>query len=82
MYQIEKVKVPIPASSHRGMYPLKDMQVGDSFVVPVGDQQAASSIQGRLMMAAKKFKDLGRDFTTRTFTDSSGRKCVRCWRIK
>ena len=63
--QIEK-NIPIPTS-----YPFKDMQVGDSFLVPDGVHRSTVSV------AAKRFGDKhGMKFTVRL---APGRS-LRCWR--
>ena len=69
MYQIEKT-VSIPASI--GKYPFSEMQVGDSFFVPVGDATRA-----QVSNAASPWgKKHGRRFTVRTVDGG-----CRCWRV-
>ncbi len=63
--QIEK-NIPIPAT-----YPFKDMEVGDSFLVPEEVNRAA------VTNSARRFgKNHGMEFTVRSI--SGGR--LRCWR--
>ena len=78
-YEIEK-NIPAPNEhDYRGgrkIYPLPEMDIGDSFFVPFGEKdqkKLANSILG----CARKDRHKGKKFTTRT--DVNG---VRCWRIK
>jgi hypothetical protein len=71
MYAIEK-SIPIP--SRKRKYPLREMNVGDSFYVPCENgRRKGQSILGLTYVA---FPGKTRKFTTRT--DATG---VRCWRV-
>ena len=83
-YLIEK-NVPIPTDS-RGRelkYPLKKMQVGDSFVVPANDVRwgkhtnGGRQINGVSQSVSYFQRKYGGRFTVRIQPDSS----VRVWRI-
>lgn len=71
MYAVDK-NIPIPADRRgkgRAKYPWRDMQVGDSFLVP----KAINAISGTTSCAAKR---LGFRFTLRTVEGGT-----RIWRI-
>lgn len=77
MLKIDK-SVPLEAnqSSSAGKYPLREMEVGDSFLLPLVDGSVAvtrSRVSGR---AAQVGKDLGRKFVTRVVEGG-----VRVWRV-
>ena len=61
--------IPIPPPRHR--YPLKQLQVGESFLV---QDMTVSSMSGTVSKASRT---LGRKFTLRTTNHG-----VRCWRIE
>ena len=68
--------VPIPLKSSKGgrkiKYPVADLEVGDSFTVPIGMIGSLRSVVSRYAYNNPK-----RKFTTRTEGDR-----VRVWRIK
>ena len=65
--QIEK-NIPMPAT-----FPFKDMDVGDSFLVPSEIQRATVS------NAARRFGNLnGMKFTVRLISKNT----LRCWRVE
>ena len=79
-YKIEK-HVEMPQPMRRGMYPWKDMEVGDSFYVPFPDHKKRSNLSQVLLRSAKNFTEKtepsNKKFSTRR--DDTG---IRVWRIK
>lgn len=78
MYAIEK-NIPVPSGDSRGrpnLYPWSQMEVGDSFAVPVSTEDKASK-RRRLASGARRYAK-GRDikFTVRTLPG-----LLRVWRI-
>lgn len=69
MIKIDK-KVALPKASQRGVYPFTDMDVGDSFTVPLKN---AKSARTAAYAYARRY---GVKFTTRT----SDGKTLRIWR--
>lgn len=69
--QIERgIPVPSHNKGRRGLYPFRDMQVGDSFVV---DQRRKASAQRAASFYGKSH---GQVFTARSVPDG-----VRIWRV-
>ena len=81
MYQIEK-DVPIP-ERHTGrgnrQFPFPEMQVGDSFFVPL-DGRIPSNVQQSIAGAGRQNRTMSR-FTSRQVTEN-GVQGVRCWRFE
>lgn len=78
MIQIDK-GIQMPARKTRTEYPFAAMQVGDSFAVPVGEDQNAATVARRLYTAANlymKRANNGTKYAVRTMDGS-----VRVWRI-
>ena len=75
-YKIEK-NIPIPEFKTTMKYPLLDMEIGDSFIVPLSEQK---SVRGNISRIKKLVE--GYNFITRTVGNrgKSGR-AVRIWRI-
>ena len=75
MIQIDK-NIPIPPRNRQGRnddkYPIRDLDVGDSFIMPAKNTNTAS---GYVRAAAKRLGD-GRKFTVRKTEDG-----IRVWRI-
>ena len=78
--------VPLPEPNKGGrrrIYPFPDMEVGDSFAVPLsGDKhlKGGDMTANRVGLAARRFGRLtGRKFTIRTVREEG---VVRCWRIE
>jgi hypothetical protein len=69
LYQIE-TGVPLPTGGRPIKYPLRDMQVGDSFLIPAEDHKAKSIYQSA--------KQAGVRITTRAQPDGS----LRVWRLE
>ncbi len=84
MFEIEK-GVPIPAARPAGKggrdskYPFRELETGDSFVVPInGDAAEARRLRVNLMTRCNKYgKSMGRRFTTRLVPEG-----VRVWRVE
>lgn len=68
-YTIDK-GVPIKVSSSK--YPLEELEVGDSFVIP---KEQRRSVATRMTLVKNA---TGREFTSRTVSDTE----VRVWRTK
>ncbi len=66
------IAMPVRAGSANQKYPLAELQIGDSFLLPVGTLR--ENVSGSISYAAMK---LGRKFITRTV--EGGR--VRVWRV-
>ncbi len=81
-YAIEKgVPIPMQQGSRNGVlpYPFADMQLGDSFVVPVPRDTPAKNIQGIVGNHARKYRENYRaDFAVTTRVIDSG-NAVRVW---
>tara|TARA_R100001594_G_scaffold89766_2_gene124192 strand:- start:213 stop:539 length:327 start_codon:yes stop_codon:yes gene_type:complete len=74
--KIEK-NIPIPDIKHRGiMYPLLEMDVGDSFAI---NPNKARSLRGAIHRAQVKTRHKFR-FVTRLITEGK-KEVVRVWRI-
>ena len=73
LYKIEK-GIPVPGP--RGSYPLGQMEVGDSFFVPLadGDKAKRAGIRSGMYVAAKR---LGCRFTVRAVDGG-----LRVWRVE
>ena len=76
-YKIEK-NVPVPTFRKISRYPLRDLKVGDSFVVPVSEAKVIRSAINRVHRTTKKTFH----FITRT-VNGRGRagKQLRVWRV-
>lgn len=73
--------VPVPVVSSRQKYPFNEMEVGDSFTVPLSGilKGALDSNAQRLHSAAYSAgKALGRKFTVRSIAVEG---VARCWRF-
>ena len=76
-YKIEK-NVPMPTSRRLSRYPLRDLKVGDCFVVPISEVKMIRSAINRTHRVTKKVLH----FITRT-VNGRGRagKQIRVWRV-
>ena len=81
--QIEKdVPLPPEGMGRPAKYPFRDMEIGDSFSVPLtgvrqdGQDIAATRLRSRASSAAK---EIGRKFAVRTDNENN---VVRCWRVE
>lgn len=85
-YNIEK-NIPTPYeydyNGKRRIYPLFELEVGDSFFVPFeGDEGKNKKLANSILGCARRNRHDGKKFTTRTQKNSLGVNGVRCWRIK
>lgn len=81
MFKIDS-HIPIPAdvsTGRRSTYPLADMNVGDSFLVPFNGDTAKKVTQ-RLHSAVSQFQRRNTD-SDRRFTVRAEATGVRVWRI-
>jgi hypothetical protein len=80
MFQIESgVEIPPQAQPLRKMkYPFNQLNVGDSFVFPVGPDEDREAVQNRLQSAAANW---GRSREMRFVTRRIG-SGIRVWRIR
>jgi len=71
MFTIEK-NIPLPARARSEHYPLKDMEVGDSFLVPSNDKaKTAASVRS----CSQRHRASGANFSVRMVAEG-----VRVWR--
>ena len=78
MYEIEK-EIELPSViSLRRLYPFKEMEVGDSFFVPLNGRDSRM-VSVAIMGAGRATRMKGEKFTTRVNKEKDG---VRCWRIE
>lgn len=63
--------VPLPAH-HLQIYPWREMEVGDSFLVPTDTKSASLRV-----IASRNGRELGRTFSVRKTPEG-----FRCWRVK
>ena len=79
--KIEK-NVPVPSGAGRGrnpLYPFTDMEIGDSFALPLVAEAGGSTATNRVNQAASQHsRRHGAKFTVRTLRDEG---IVRCWRV-
>ena len=74
MYTIVKgIPLPGPSVGRPAAYPLKDMDVGDSFLIPLTEGKKPSYVQSSVSHAAKGLE--GKTFVTRTAEGG-----IRVWR--
>ena len=70
--------MPIPhARKKKGFYPFREMEVGDSFFVPV-DGRKRKGVQSAILGSARNERLPDMIFTTRFIEDADG---YRCWRV-
>lgn len=77
VFSIQK-GLPIPEQRHgnEAKYPLRMMEVGDSFAVPVAKEKLGAMATA---LKSKGAKIAGRKFTTRRLVED-GKHVVRIWR--
>lgn len=86
-YNIEK-NVPAPNeydyNGRRRLYPLAEMEIGDSFFVPFNENEDISNkkLANSILGCARRSRHNGKKFVIRTQKNSLGVNGVRCWRIK
>ena len=86
MYKVEK-NIEMPNPIHCGVpyykYPFTELQIGDSFAVPVDPTtklnyiQVAKRVQNALQAAKRRWPD-----TVYAIRTMKHEKCVRVWRTK
>ena len=81
-FQIDKdVALPVERQNYnKGKYPVDEMEVGDSFLVPLQGGYSASD-QARLVRNAVHHHIKRREGDTRKFTTRVRSTGIRCWRI-
>ena len=63
--------IPVPRIAHRALkYPIRDLEVGQSFAVDLGDETSVRQ------MAYRIGKENGRTFSVRGYQGA-----FRCWRV-
>jgi hypothetical protein len=78
MYRIEKGK-PIEGNwGRRTKYPLADMEVGDSFLVPAEDNPSRNGLYGAIRCFRNKEGNGDKMFSCKSVKDGG----IRCWRVK
>jgi len=80
MFKIEK-NIPIPKICRPGrnfIYPFNEMEVGDSFFVPLNGEKKTAVQASIVNSAARRKEPGGKRFTTRYMAEEDG---IRCWRI-
>lgn len=79
-YRIEK-GVPLPVSAGAA-FPFSEMEVGDSFAVPVPTGRTVEQVRSNLSACANSFcrRHVGYRFVTRADRRTGGDAFVRCWR--
>ena len=76
--QIDK-KVPIPLKRNRRIYPFNEMEVKDSFEVPIENNPKMNARKQNIYMAIWRFCKAN---PNKKFTTASTEKGIRVWRIK
>ncbi len=78
MIKIDK-GIPIPKQKRKKNYPLREMEITDSFFVSVPPKRKLKSIQSAVRRAIVECRRESPDkrFVTRTIKGG-----VRCWRVK
>ena len=77
MFKIEKNK-PIPRKNKYKSYPFKNMEIGDSFFVPLTKDTDKHSLGNNIRSATHPIRR-NKKFTTRWIPAENG---FRCWRIE
>jgi len=82
-YPIER-GIPIPRKrGEKSKYPFFEMEVGDSFVVPVNEGEVAPKVANGIRNCYHNICRYNKDFKDRKFTIRIiGHTSVRCWRVK
>ena len=79
MYKIEK-NIPKPVDG-KIKYPLRELEVGDSFFVPL-DGRSPGDLQNSILGSARSERFEGKRFSTHVVKEDGKRIGIRCWRIK
>lgn len=86
MFKIEK-GIPVPDSRKR-KYPLKEMEIGDSFFVSfesgtILTGKMINKLGANILGSSRHLKKEGKFFITRRQKDKTGNIIgIRCWRVK
>jgi hypothetical protein len=76
------IETDVPAPAGRSKYPFAEMDLGDSFFVPLEDETVANRRAQSVRAQAGRFGKLnGVKFSIRTL-DEDGQVGVRCWRVE
>ncbi len=79
MYEIEK-DIPIIKSRWReSKYPFPEMEIGDSFFVPLNGKEARK-VQPSIVSCGNRYRD--KRFTTRIIIEEGVKIGIRCWRVE
>lgn len=78
--QVDKnVPIPPPQDRRNIKYPYKQLEVNDSFAVPIKEKRDIYTVMCGVHVRNKRHPD--KQFTSRVVTENN-KKCVRVWRIK
>ena len=77
MFKIEK-GIPVPVKGRPAIYPFNEMEIGDSFLVLLGDRRQ-NTVRTTILGAAHRNDLRGRKLTTSYIKEEDG---IRCWRIE
>lgn len=70
-------------AGRKRMYPFDQMEVGDSFFVPLAENKNIRNLQACLCVCSKKEQSRsGKDFKVSIYEDETKGLGVRVWRIK
>jgi len=76
------IEQDVPTPAGRSKYPFQEMEVGDSFFVPLEDETLAKRRAQSVRAQAGRFGKInGVKFSIRTL-DEDGQVGVRCWRVE
>jgi hypothetical protein len=73
-----KIEKGMPIQQSQGMWPLRDLQVGDSFALPTDKRDSVQSMATRIGIEEDKVFTIRRNF----LNPKTGMRETRCWRIK
>ncbi len=76
MFKIEK-NIPVPI--HIDLFPLEQMEIGDSFVIPFNNFREAQTIRIMISGYSRRHKEGRKKFISRI---NKEKREVRVWRIK
>ena len=79
IHEIEK-GIEVPFGNRRTVYPFKEMEVGDSFLVTPADYEELRTVARRIPPSANRFgKNHNMKFSIRLMKKENG---IRVWRVK
>lgn len=73
-----KIEKGIRTQASQGIWPLRDLQVGDSFALPTDKRDSVQSMATRIGIQEGKVFTIRRNF----LNPKTGLRETRCWRIK